>query len=1484
MREEKTAESTPAESVEPENASAEVAGVATPEPGPETTADEPETEAKDEASSTGMAAPAQKLSREELMDQLYQQWHTELSENAERAGGSSRNTGSIDLTHAHPTGAAQLYSHTATRISLLVRERNAQNQAKRQLSILKDTVAAMAEQYGHAPVSLAIGSFTWTELPEAYNSELWADSYDLTGELRLEPDIANTAVVQPVDGSAQPLVDSAAAAQESARGTSPEIQEAKTVTVPGLYQQVRIQWRTDGDADLQLSDKLDINPQVIRALRNNGGSPEIISELRQLNSQGVGAEQISQRLIALCQAYLPGFAYESKTVLGCFARPEKTMLADLEAMEPYIRTSGVMFALAGDEESRKLTSAPLLPGLAEDRDPAVERGAGDLDVRELDAVEAVASGRSIVLDCPPGSSRYATIASICADAAASGRSVIVIPARASSGQTLRTELENINLGELVADFSDVAAVPMRLRTGMRLAKPELDTDQTLRIREKLVASRRELTQFVDQLHHTHADWGVSVHDLLEKLAALTADPKGPRTRVRFAEDTLRQLASDFTGVLTELNKAAELGIFDPDAGPSAWDGAEIADVETAQEALQQAQQLVEVVPATVAQAFRAATETGLRQAETMAEWFEQVEVLDGISDSLDVFSPQIFETSPLNMAAATATRKWREAEGIKMSGGERRRYRRQAQDLVLPGVAPSNLHEALLDANRRREVWARYTEQGGWPTLPDGMAQIRENRAAVESELVELSAKLGGRDLVELPFDQLQSLLTGLIADADKLSDLPERNSVLASLRAQGLADFVLEMQLHPESDLAAELELAYHSSLFERLIAASPLLAKLTPRDLQTKLDTLRELDRQHVAALSGPVLTAVINTARTTMQSRRADTLKMDQLLAKHATGVLRDVIATYARLAQVARPVWIVPPTVTAEFIPPMPWADLVIVEATDAKSVAAMISPMMRGRQAVVVGDTRRRSAGSAAELDVIGQFAQVLPVCELPTVRAMHAEMSARALMAHGYADVLDGVPGLPRRDATRLVQVDGRGIPPSGSDAVESTKVEVDAVVEEVINHAISRPDETLAVVTISATHAQRVREALYKAAENSTDITRLFRKDDGEPLLVADISQVAGLRRDHTILSVGFGKTVHGRVLHSFGQLAEPAGLAGLIDAVESARDTLTVVSALGPGEIDAQRVSTPGPQLLAELIERAAGAETVAEPVETAAEPAPLLADLAKRLADAGWQTRADYGYPGTFRIPLVAGHPDIPGTWAVAILLDDPEYVAQKSIRRRDRFRFTGLRERGWRVYQTFSTSLFIDPMGQADAVIALLEDALISARPPAPVQVPEISDVDWGTELLNDISNEHAASGVMPALNDDGTLKGSDPQLAQAEPDSADAEIAATESAPPRERDLASRPPLTPGLQLAAYSDDQLDDMLAWIASDNVPRSEPELVEELRAELDLQRRGAQIYAVLRNVVRRSGLAHSLDYQDGAELDTEPEPETAPEPEAE
>lgn len=1441
-RKKKSHESTEAAAQPVETTSAASAASANSAPPPtsaESVSSAPEAEEK--------AAPRRveiTRSREELMDEAYRDWHRELLDAVNEADEREAQTrhGQVDLTNVHPTGSAQFYGHSPTRLSSLIRENHALEQARSQLALLREDIARAKELHGHAPVTLTYGSVTWTELPEADDEGLWAQSYEATGELRLDPaELTSVGLGDKHEPGAEQKSDDAGVASddsvtegadtEGATGEAAEteaderpIREAREVTEPAVFRSIRLQFQGEGDAILQLTDRSELNPVLIRALRNHGVSADDLSELRQLGAESRSLDVVITRLCELGRIYLPGFTFKNRALLGSYSRPEHALLADLESMEPYIRTSGIMLALAGDEETRKLSSAPLPPIELEDRAPEVERGAGDLDVVELGAIEAVASGRSLVLDCPAGSERASTVASMMADAAASGRSVLFIPARASSAQALQAELAKLGLDDLVADFSHVDTVPRRLRTGMRLEKPEVDEENLLEIRSELADVRSKLSTFVGELHDVDESWGTSVAQLLEKLAQVTLDEDGPQTRVRLSAETIEGLNDGGADEVRELlREASNLSAFDPSISSSAWAKSTISDAAEGATALDEVRRLADItIPAAIGQSSRTAGETGLTQASTIAQWFEQIDVLDGIAESLDTFLPRIFETSPHSMVVATAPKEWREKHGHTMKSNERRRYKKQAQDLVRPGATPKDLHAELKLAQARRETWRRYTSEGGWPQLPDGMAQIRTTRDEISRDLSSLSDHLGGEDFEAMTFEQLQERLHALVADAGHMTALPERNAVLGKLRDRGLGKFLDDMAERKvrSGKVQSEFDLAYTSSVFEQLIGKSTMLAALGPVDLANLLERFRELDRAHTEALAGPVLRAVVNNSRSLMQERKSETLKFDEMLSRQGVSGLRDLIATYPRLAQLARPVWIVPPSVGAEFVPPMPWVDLAIVEVGDGASIASVISPMMRGRQVVVVGDTRRARM-TERDGGAMKAFTSILPIIELPTVRARLDDMAIRALVEQGYSDVLSPYPARELGSTSKLVVVDGRGVPSAkGDGAVEGPKAEVDAVVEHVLEHAMERPDESLAVVTVSPVHAQRVRDALRQLKGQTSELAILDESETGENLTVLDISQVGGLRRDHIILSVGLGKTVHGRVLHSFGQLATPAGLTGLIDAIEAPREGMTIISSLAPGEISTSRVSTPGPRLLADILDYADG--VVSETVETGDDDlAPLLIDLARRIERAGWKTKANFGFSGSTKIPLVVGHDDIPGTWAVAVVFDDDDYVDQPSLRRRDRYRVEALEARGWAVHQTFSTSLFVDPQGQAKAIVRLAKQVRDGDQTRPQVAVPSVDE--WG--------NAKKKGPVRRSMNETSQ----------------------------QVRARGPRPDVAPGLQLAGYTDDQIQAIVRWIASDGGQRSEVDYVDAVREDLAL-RKGGQIDRVLGNIVRRSGVTFS------------------------
>lgn len=1416
-----------------------------------------------------------------LATAAYRRWHAALQKMAHERGFSATSTSVVDLTTMHPTGAAQLYSGMPTAISSLIREESALRMARTRLANLFSRLRTRTEQYGWAPINLALDELTWSELDiddahaegaGAYGGDafaadtLGADPFTFTNlsveEIRAygenahrEADVnaVNVDVLGAVDvnssGAQAAQFQGTAAGVEkksAAQGANSEVAardgKVEEVHELGLLRDVRLEPIGTNDARLTLTAKCTVNPVVLRALRRHGAPRETIATLRALTSDPRKEEEALAYLRECGQAYLPGFTYTHRVLLGSFMHPGRLMLADLEAIRPYIEASGVMASLAGDPATRRLTSAPLPPYDRVDRAPEAERGARDLDVEELAAVEAVASGRSLLIDAPVGSQKLSTLASIVADAAASGRSVLYIPGRSAPARGLIGELESVGLGDLVLDFSNLDRVPKRLRQGLRLKAQEENTADIIALRKRLADVRSQLSSYVNALHATSAQWGESIYSVLAKLTSLISGPASPRTGIRLDAAHTKALGENHKHLLQLLVRGQKLGLLDERTAGRAWAGARITTAEEGEKALRLASRLAsEVIPHLMSQTQRVASEAGLQRAKTFDVWLEQITMLEGVAGTLEVFRPEIYERSAADMVIATAGRAWRKEHNEPMKFGERRALTKEAKSYLAEGASPANLHEELVRVQRQRDLWRRYVDGIPYPRLAEGMDDVKATAGRAGADLKALEAVLAGQHLGAMPLEELLSLVRELAAGKDIVAKLPERNEIEAELREAGLAPLVEDIRGRnvndlSEDSLAHELELVYLSSVFEQLVNQAPILGELGPAQLRELIAECEDLDRRHTRTLPGPVLRAAIRIMRETITSRKDDTLAVDKKLERYGTGALRDVIASSARLVQVARPVWVIPAMMAAEFIPPMPWADIVIIDEADSTPMASSASMLMRGRQIVVMGDSHKAQEDSA-----FAAFTGVLPCCQLPTYRARYDDVAARALAEEGYGDVVQMLPSAPRRPRPELVIVDGKGIPSPSTGLVEGTQAEVDAVVDQVVNHALTQPEKSLAVVCVSPIHRARVAEAIRSTVEHSSVLGMLADTSAHEPFTVVDVTNCSGLRRDCIVLSLGFGKTPHGRVIHSFGPLGTLAGAAGLVEALAAPREELTIVSALTAEDLSGKNYISSGAKLFARVMTQVAGRDEQARSQGGVVEP--LLVDLASRLKARGCSVAFDYGYEKGERIPLVVGSSRLQGQWRVAVLIDDEAYAEEVSLRRRDRYRLERLRERGWIVVPTFSTALFIDVDYYVNYISSLVEAEVLKGRQDAASILPGVPSIsgegvlgeggsDGGGVAADDVSPRKAGSGTAGASVGAGVL-----------------------AVRPR---AMERPQVPAGLPLAAYSDDQLEEILQWIASDEVERSEEELVEALRSELDFRRRGSHVDRVLFNIVERSGLA--------------------------
>ncbi|MBP3223216.1 MAG: hypothetical protein J6M18_04745, partial [Actinomycetaceae bacterium] len=1180
---------------------------------------------------------------------------------------------------------------------------------------------------------------------------------------------------------------------------------------PALLRSASIQATEDGDTHITLTQRCEINPFILHALRTHGMPAEHISQLRTISADPNRSDEAIARIRELGRIYLPDFHYQGFSLLGSFINPNTTILSDLEAMKPHLETSGIIAALAGDEKRKKLCAQPVPPLNKKDRIPETERGIGDLDVEELAVVEAIASGRSLIINTPIAARTHETLTSIFADAAASGRSVMYIPMRPNLGKALARHIKKEQLDDILLDFSSIDDVPLRLRTGMRLKEAELDDQKTIDMRESLIKARQTLRNYIDNLHNIDPAWNESVYSLLQRMAQLMEDSQAPQSRVRLSLDNTQTLKNERDRIQENLIEAASLGAFLDAEEASPWYGAPITNVEQGERARQQAERLAtETIPIIMAQSHRVASESKLVRAQTLNEWLEQITMLDNINSTFDVFKPEIYENSVHDMIIATASKEWRNKHKENMSYSDRRRLTKQAQTYVKPGLDVVDMHDALTKVQNVRGTWRKFCKEAPLPIIPDGMEQIKISASELVREIKALKEDLNSHlQLEDMALEKILETTRRLTNDEKTLNELPRRNELIDSLTKDGMKDILDDFsERHVEGDMVEkELDLIYASSVFEQLVSSSSHLSDIGSSELSRLALSVMNLDKEHTQSLKGPVLRAVIRNMREAISLNRDETMQLDNQLEQFSTGMLKDSLATYPRLVQSSRPVWIIPPVMVSEFVPPIPWVDLVIIDGTENIPTSYLVSLLMRGRQIVIVGDMERALPHSA-----IHEFSQILPAMTLPTLHGNRDILAGAALKEAGHTAPLL-IPQAIRPEE-KLTLVDGKGVPLPKSGRIESTSTEVETVIDAIVEHILTKPERSLGVIALSPYHAQCITTALQSTIKTSSVLQEYVQEKSEEPFIITDITQATALKRDDIILSVGFAKTVHGRVLHSFGILAEPEGFLGFVDALEAPRINLHVISSIAPGDMKRDSLSSPGPRLLADVLERVGGESKRHIPTSIPTHvDAPLLSDLGTRIEQAGWRTAMNFGFKDDVRIPLVAGSDDFASPWRIAVLIDNDEYIQEPSQRRRDRYWIERLEERGWLVMQTFSTSLFIDPVGQAERIIEQLEA----------IKKQEL---------------QQATPTPYTSLNPDWK------------------EVLREEAMHIRER--KTRPNISAGLPLAAYSDDELDQMVIWIMSDGRRRNEIQLVRALREELGVNRQGAQIDAVLRNVVRRSGLA--------------------------
>lgn len=1397
------------------------------------------------------------LTRSELVASAKDRWKSELA----NLGGISAledlnvlKDNVLDLTGAHPGGLAQFLAGRPTRLSNLIRDPASLPSARRSARTVRSSAHALAQRSGLSAAYLAIATATW-------------------------------------------------------------VSDDETRTVPVLLRPVAIEPLAAGeDERLTLEASAEVNPVLARTLRSQGALLDAQALANSAFATGrFDATDALNRVEALGSAVLTDFKLERKLLIGAFLHPGQHLIEDIEGQAAVLEHHEIIGALAGDRGALQDLAREIPPAPETDRDPWKERGIGDLTNEQRHVVDVVASGMHVAVDIPSGEDVAGTVAALVADAAGTSRSVLYVPARRHAAEQLLRRMRGMGMEDLVLDLppnpgsrtSALETLHQDLTRAAGRTEP-VDTapdERTKTVRTQLQETRGALAHYVAELHKSREPWDVSAYDALQALGDLTSRGRAPRTRVRLTSDTVRRFnAHERLDVQNRLISAAELGAFTVGPRDTAWYGADLTTAEAAQKAGDAARTLLhDLVPTARAHADSIAANTGLRAAKTVGDWVAQLELLRGVRQSLDVFLPLVFERSVADMVSATATKQWRIDNEIEMPRSVRRRLRKQAKDLVRPGRPVDDLHGALLEVQEQRRMWQEQCPAGAWPRIPKGLLEIEAQQRELSAQLEIVEAALrttpDGGGLHNLTWDLLLQRLQRLENSRASLADLPNRTALLRDLNEKGLGELLADLANRkvPADRVEFELQLAWWSSVFEEIVRSAPKLATFNGEQLTSLTHKFRDLDLAHLRSQLQPVRAAHDAHVHSALLKHSDQAVALGDELAAGRVASLRDALVRFPDVARRLRAAWVSSPALIPQILPQGRRVDLVIIDDAHSLPTAQAIGAIARARQVVVIGDSARAGSGS----NLFADLRDALPTLQISGAAVQRPVEVAKFLAAHDFLRGDNTLPSPLHDERPTLHVVDGRGMPPPGEHAIEGVDAEVSQVVDLVIEHALSAPHESLAIVTASPRHAIAVREAVLAEARMSSAIQRLLEPPTGEPLVICDITEVDGVWRDHVIFSLGYAKTPHGRVLHRFGPVAEGDGRAQLLTAVAACRRRLSVVSCVEADELDPQRLRAPGTRVLADLLDFAGGAapESLrfsspdeggsATIADDAAHRTPdrLLLDVAERIWRRGYIVEPVYGISDAATIPLAIAHPDEPDRFIVAVLTDDADYIAEPSIRTRDRLRATELERLGWKVVHVWAAAAFMDP----EREVGRVEQAIISGRYPEKVHA--------ATVLQGAAVPAAPAAGVAGVPGKPGAAGTAKPAAAKPEPVKAegvagDAIAAETAKSPGAESQGAPaqaadrvdeqraengvvppkaaaseivervavprttpRPPVMRGLKISEYGDNELDALSLWLHRTQGISDEAELVDALRKDLGLKRRGARVDTALGNAAKRA-----------------------------
>ncbi|EMB16035.1 DUF4011 domain-containing protein [Rhodopirellula europaea] len=425
------------------------------------------------------------------------------------------------------------------------------------------------------------------------------------------------------------------------------------------------------------------------------------------------------------------------------------------------------------------------------------------------------------------------------------------------------------------------------------------------------------------------------------------------------------------------------------------------------------------------------------------------------------------------------------------------------------------------------------------------------------------------------------------------------------------------------------------------------------------------------------------------------------------------IRDLMQRAGAAVQSLKPCLMMSPLSVSRFISESDVEfDMVIMDEASQIKPEDAIGTILRAKQLVVVGDPKQLPPTSffdRVDEDLADEESTQLDNTESVLEAAMKVFQPFRRLRWHYRSKheslirfsnsrfydndlvVFPSPSGDPDTYGIRHVFVEGATCT-SGLNMKEAA-----AVVEEIVRHAIARPDESLGIGTFNKKQAEMIAELLEKRCENdaaaAVAVDRLRQCE--EELFIKNLENLQGDERDVIFVCYTYGKDpASNRLMQRFGPINSEKGWRRLNVLITRSRHRMVVFSSFHPGDIQGGPEKSRGVNAYKDFLSYAiTGAIDDGGIVGGKAPDSPFEIAVCRTIEQMGLEAVPQVGVAGFF-IDIGVRRREGDRSFLLGIECDGATYHSARSARDRDRLREEIIRSRGWEIHRIWSTDWFLN----------------------------------------------------------------------------------------------------------------------------------------------------------------------------------------------